>query len=300
MRNSQQNDTIMKRISLLGLFLLLAGTAFAWNPYSSILHLFQSISGHRSSSSSHIPQFILDTHHPWLKANEAWLSRYPNIGQELCFPDSSLWTAPVSTHTPPADLFTNLTVQRNVVGGVYRPSLYVGWSKAHDRLQEMATCKGALVAVRNLHVDLYVDENKYTIPSSRLTELFADVLAQMINLETLDWGISSSATREFEPAFVAKGLMLPSVKHLRPGAGSDYLVSRCPNLEVIEAGGYCRHRSWRYPYPSHEAHLLALIKASTGLKNFKEWHLSLWGDSWTTDIIKGKAPSGRRCSPLLS
>ncbi|KAG8162886.1 hypothetical protein KVR01_007364 [Diaporthe batatas] len=275
----------MKRISLLGLCLLLAVAASAWNPYPATRHFFQRVLSHKNPSSSQIPQFILDTNHPWLRANEAWLSRYPNISQELCSPDSILWTTPLSTHAPPADLFTNLSIKRNVIGGIYRPSLYVGWSHAYHRLQEMAACKVALMSVRNLHVDLYVDDDKYTIPSPALTELFADDLAQMTNLETLDWGISSEATREFEPAFVAKGLMLPSVKHLLPGAGSDYLVSRCPNLEVIEAGGYYRHRSWHYPSPSRKVHLVALITASTGLEHLKQWHLSMLWDDWTTDMV---------------
>jgi hypothetical protein len=280
----------MKRISLCaGFLLLLMGVSSAWSPYPTTLRLFQNIFGAR------IPQFILDTKHPWLARNKAWLSRYPNVAEELCSPGSSLWTTPGSTgHVLPADLLTNISIDSNKgLDGVSRGR--VAWSKVRDRLREISACKASLTAARNLHVDVFTDyygsspTEGDTMPPPGLPELFADVLAQMSNLERLDWGISSEATREFERAFVAKGLMLPSVKHLKPGAGSDYLVSRCPNVEVLDVGRHDPHWSWyNGPSSSRTTHLLELIKASTGLKNLHEWHLWTSSQGWSTDLMEGK------------
>lgn len=282
----------MNRFSLLlALHLLFTGIASAWSLYPLTSGGFQNVFRLRKPWSSQIPQFILDTNHPWLATNKAWLSRYPNVAEEICSRDSPLWTSPASPdHALPVDLFTNLLIDNNaaphgICGG------RLGWPNVHDRLREMAACDASLAGVRSLHVDVYVHDDKWshymetTLPPPGVPELFADVLSQMSNLERLDWGISNEATREFESAFVAKGLMLPSVKYLQPGAGSDYLVSRCPNLEVLEAGCYSHHWSWH----SGDADRLELIRASTGLESLKEWRLTTQWDGWTLGMLEGKA-----------
>lgn len=272
------------------LYLLFTGVASAWSLYSLTIGRYQSIFRLRKPWPSPIPQFILDTNHPWLATNKAWLYRYPKVAEAICSRDSPLWTSPDSPdHALPADLFTNLLIDNNAAPlVVYGDRL--GWSNAHDRLHEMAACEASLAGVRSLHVDVFVHDGEWsgymetTLPPPGLPELFADVLSKMSNLERLDWGISKEATREFESAFVAKNLKLPSVKYLKPGAGSDYLVSRCPNVEVIEAGCYCHHWSWH----SGSANRLELIKAATGLENLKEWRLATQWDGWTLGMLEGK------------
>lgn len=275
----------MKRFSFFfALHLLFTGIASGWSLYP--LTVFRL----RNPWSPRIPQFILDTNHPWLAANKAWLSRYPNVAEEICSRDSPLWVSPASPeHALPADLFTNLRIDNNAWSSDSR----LGWRNVRDRLQEMAACEASLAGVRSLHVDVYVHDNEWsgyketTLPPPGVPESFADVLSQMSNLERLDWGISYEATREFEPAFVAKDLILPSVKYLRPGAGSDYLVSRCPNVEVLEAGSYSHHWSWS----SGDADRLELIKAATGLENLREWRLATQWKGWTLGMIEGKVTS---------
>lgn len=147
--------------------------------------------------------------------------------------------------------------------------------------------------VQHLHVDIYVHDKLFfsdmdgepTLPPPDLPGLFTDVLAQMSNLERLDWGMSIEATRKFEPAFVEKEIMLPSVKYLQPGAGSDYLVSRCPNVEVLEAGDYFHHWSWNQGHN----HRSELIKATTGLANLKDLRLSRGWEGWTLGALEGEA-----------
>lgn len=282
----------MKCISLYFAFhLLFTGIASAWSLYQLTKQVIQHILPIQKPPSSQIPQFVLDTRHPWLTANKAWLSRYPNVSEALCSRDSPLWTSPASPdHALPADFFNHLRVNGNGIqkdGWQERPT----WSNVRHRLREMASCEAALADVRHLHVDIYVHDNPLfsdggpTLPPPELPGLFADVLAQMSNLERLDWGMSIQATREFEPAFVEKELMLPSVRYLQPGAGSDYLVSRCPNVEVLEAGDSFQHWSWNHGYN----HRSELIKATTGLENLKELRLSKGWRGWTLGVLEGEA-----------
>lgn len=284
----------MKCISLyLAFHLLFTGMASAWSPYSLTKDFLQRIFSIQPSSQ--IPQFVLDTRHPWLETNKAWLSRYPNVSEALCSRDSPLWTSPASPeHALPADLFNCLKVTGNGIpkdglGWQERPS----WSNVRHRLREMASCEAALADVQHLHVDIYVHDKlvfsdidgEPTLPPPDLPGLFTDVLAQMSNLERLDWGMSIEATREFEPVFVEKEIMLPSVKYLQLGAGSDYLVSRCPNVEVLEAGDYFHHWSWNQGHN----HRSELIKATTGLQNLKELRLSKGWRGWTLGALEGEA-----------
>ncbi|KAL1849913.1 hypothetical protein Daus18300_013108 [Diaporthe australafricana] len=274
----------MKLVPLfLPLQLLFAVVSSAWSLYSVTS---QSLLSFGNPWSSRIPQFILDTKHPWLSANKAWLSRYPNVTKAICSRDSPLWTSPATPdHALPADLFTHLLIDNN-----HASNERLGWSNVRDRLREIVDCEAALEDVRHFHVDVYTSSSEYfmfkepTLPPSALPKLFANVLARMSRLERLDWGIDSKATRVFEPAFMAKGLMLPSVKYLRPGAGSDYLVSRCPNVEVLEAGDYSHHWSWS---TGNSSHRLELIKASTGLKNLRDWRLAAGWEGWTLQMLEG-------------
>lgn len=243
-----------------------------------------------------IPQFILDTNHPWLAKNEAWLSRYPRVKDALCSNDSRLWTHPSrADYALPTDLFTNLRIENVKIDSRF------GWTNAVDRLYEMMDCKAALDGVRHLDVDIYNHQfanvpscREPTFPPPELPPLFADVLTKMSGLERLDWGISGKSTRDFERSFVEKNLTLPSVKHLQPGAWSDYLISRCPNLEILVAGSDY-HWSW-----NHYEHipgcvddpLLELIKASTG-SNLQDLRLSTGWYDWNLEMLEGKWPANR-------
>lgn len=283
----------MKRVSLyLGLHLFFTCIASAWNPFPLTSCLLQSVFSTEEPQSSQIPQLVLDTKHPWITTNKAWLSRYPDVAEAICSRDSPLWTSPTSPdRAPPADLFNHLRINSNGIqpGRCHEQP---EWSNVHHRLRELASCKAALADVQHLDVDIYVHDNMFpdkggpTLPPAGLPELFADVLAQMSNLERLDWGMSVLAMRKFEPAFVEKGLMLPSVRYLQPGAGGDYLVSRCPNVEVLDAG----HEFWKHwTWEGGRNHHSELIKASTGLEKLKEWRISTRLNSWTLDMLKGEA-----------
>ncbi|CAN8106292.1 unnamed protein product [Discula destructiva] len=287
------------RINALFLFfsLLLATTyAAAWSPSAILQSVLNKLP---NTPADGIPQFILDTKHPWLATHKAWLARYPNVRDAICTRNSSLWTRPVTpAHALPEDLFAILTIDNNNnnnnnSNGVDRPC---GWTNAAARLHEMHGCAAALDGARHLHIDVYVSDANYhffsrsdpVYPPPDLSALAVDVLAKMDKLERLDWGISGEATRKFEPAFVEKNLTLPSVRHLQPGAWSDYLVSRCPNLEILEAGSYVHHWSWNERVSRLDDIMdprLELIKATTGLP-LREIRLSAGWVGWSLEMLE--------------
>lgn len=265
-------------------FLPLLAATYAWSPLTLLQRVLEP-------SPSPIPQFVLDTNHAWLASNKAWLSRYPDVHDAICARSSSLWTHPnTPAHALPEDLFGNLTIN-NSKCGVDR----LGWTNFAARLREMRGCAAALDGVRYLDINVYTHdglsfpwlEREPTQPPGDLPALAADVLAKMAKLERLDWGLSGAATRAFETAFVEKDLTLPSVRYLRPGAGSDYLVSRCPNLEILEAGSYAHHWSWNQRVPGVGDPLLEVIKAATGT-SLREARLDAGWDGWSLDKLESR------------
>lgn len=264
-----------------------------------------------------IPQFLLDAAHPWLIANKAWLlAHYPDAGHGLCQLDSPFWklsddhTHPSPPTPPPADLFADLVIENvNLSDGGGGSRL--GWTNAADRLREMRACPAALAGVRHLHVYVYVRDTAYTAmscveptqPPAGLPELMADVLADMPGLTQLDWAISSSSSssrwgggvavqqRAFEGAFVERGLMLPSVRELRPGPWSDFLVSRCPGLEVLTAGAWEDHGHWLDGGSRGEDARMALVRAATGLP-LRELRLGIGAPGWRVAMVQGRFEGG--------
>lgn len=244
----------MKPISLFLAFLSLAGLSTANQPP----HFVQSI---LQSRQSNVPQFILDADHPWLASNSEWLSSYPDVKKAICTKDSALWTSPTTpSHAIPDDLFHRLTV------GKFSGESRLGWANAADRLREMQNCTAALEDVNYLDVRIHVHDSPWykikeeTLPPPELPGLFVDTLSRMHNLTRLDWDIKTEAALAFEPAFVERNLTFPNVKHLQPGAHSDYLISRCPNLETLVGGFWSGYLVGRREKPE-----IDLVRAATGL-----------------------------------
>ena len=228
---------------------------------------------------SSIPQFVLDTEHPWLEKNKTWLNRYPYVASALCSKDSDLWAKPDDPErTLPSDLFSTINIDNNRYG-VDR----FGWKNAAERLEELKRCPAALQDVKTLHIYVYVHDSKYdqltesTLPPASLPALFAEVISSMTNLETLHWGISPESTHVFEAAFAEADVQLPTVKHLLPAINSEWLVSRCPDLESIQAGGFFHHGSWSVGDQKQCDGLAALIGAAKGSPIKK---LSLFARNW--------------------
>lgn len=255
----------------------------------SILHIGRA---------SPIPQFILDTNHPWLEENKAWLSNYPDVEKAICSKESFLWRDGAHGHTLPEDLFSKLNIDNNKAG-ISRK----GWKNAAERLQELKACPAALEDAKELHVDIYVHDSQHsdilmgesTMPPSSVPRLFTDVLAHMLQLTKLKFGVSGRATPAFHEAFAAANVTLPSLRYLVPGAYSEWLIRMCPNLETVQAGDYFDHWSWN-TYDAklkqkYEA-LPALVEATKGLP-IKELKLRNGLDGWTLDLLESTSASLR-------
>jgi hypothetical protein len=268
-------------------FLLILSCAAGLADAIRLPSVIQNVLGIGRPKTSAIPQFILDTEHPWLKDNKRWLSRYPGVRNAICDKSSPLWQNPATdAHILPQDLFHELGINNNKAG-ISR----LGWKNLAERSQEMNNCPAALQDVRHLRLDIYAHDSKWSdyaedsIPPPEVPQLFAEVLSSMTGLERLDFGVSGKASASFERAFTKANITLPSVTDILPGAYSDWLLPRCPNAEVVVAGGYFDHWSWAEYEPElnaikdkHEA----LIDATRGLPLRK---LDMkWG--WSTELLE--------------
>jgi hypothetical protein len=245
---------------------------------------------------STIPQFIIDTRHPWILANQRMLERLPDVTAFLCSsPDSdSSESTKIETETEleiPPDLLENLNINNNRAG-ISRP----GWANALERLGEMKRCQRALHQVMSLNVDVYVHDSKYSDwnlkmlepsqPPEQLLTLFGDILESMTKLETLKWNIGKEYTHLFEEAFKLRNLTLPSIKHLEPGPSSHYLVGMCPNLERLENGG---DFLWYHGYmPDNRDWKLMLVQAAASTPKLNRFAMVGGHSGWTPSLLSGR------------
>lgn len=247
---------------------------------------------------STVPQFILDTRHPWILANQRKLEGLPDARAFLCsdIPSESSGSAGIETKIygggleVPRDLFDSLEINNNR-GGISRP----GWPNALERLGEMKKCQQALKQVKTLEVDIFVHSILYSDnymkilepsePPEQLLARFGDVLESMRNLETLKWMIRKEDTHLFEEAFRSRNLTLPSVKHLEPGPSSHYLVSMCPNLEILKNGG---RYEWYHGYmPDKRDWGLMLIQAAALTPKLSSFSMVGGHKGWTPSLVSG-------------
>ncbi|KAH7309996.1 hypothetical protein BKA65DRAFT_519262 [Rhexocercosporidium sp. MPI-PUGE-AT-0058] len=246
---------------------------------------------------STIPQFILDTQHPWILSNQRKLESLPNAEAFLCFDRNfdiqgkQVEGTEAELDIPP-DLFENLTIDNNP-GTFSRP----GWPNALERLTEINRCPLALARVKALHVNIFVHHGEYADlwlkalepnqPSEQLLALFGDVLESMTGLNSIKGSIRTEDAHFFEESFKARNLTLPTVTNLETGALSRYLVGMCPNLERLETGsgydwnGYSRDEpDWRVLFIQSAALVPGLRRfAMSG--SYKGWDPEL-----ATEIVK--------------
>ncbi|KAI8959811.1 hypothetical protein F5Y11DRAFT_350109 [Daldinia sp. FL1419] len=233
---------------------------------------------------SRIPTFILDTDHQWISENRDWLESYPDVANALCDKSSPLWTDPSPGREIPADLFGLINIDNNKAS-VSR----LGWDNAVARLTELRNCSAVLEDVKYLHVYIYVHDGQYSDPLSeselppKLPGLFADVLASMPHLERLDWGIGKEYSGVFGEEFTRRNLTLPSVRHLVPSPQSHYLLSICPNLEILEAGSFFHHGDWNSPRYKGRDSWLELVRAASTVSTLKELSLA---NRWSLDSLE--------------
>ncbi|PQE18690.1 hypothetical protein CJF30_00009687 [Rutstroemia sp. NJR-2017a BBW] len=218
---------------------------------------------------STIPQFILDTQHPWIVTNQRRLEQLPNSGVFLCSlpnmaPKESNEKEALEAFEIPPDLFHDLRIGTG------------GWPDTFHRLEEINICQRALKEVRTLVVSIYIYRGSYadlqmkilepSQPPEQLLTLFGDVLESMTNLETLKWNVPKEDTHFFEESFKLRKLYLPSVEHLEPGPSCQYL--------------------WNHGYmPDNRNWGLMLVQAAASVPKLKRFAMEGGHDGWTPELV---------------
>ncbi|KAI3549406.1 hypothetical protein CSPX01_02514, partial [Colletotrichum filicis] len=190
--------------------------ASAWELTSFQVPLIISSWLGSSNATPRVPQFLLDTGHPWLTTHARELSSLPDATSFICTLSSddahSQYGGKVAIKDEsaklrerlevPANLFHRLEI-RNVRAGVSR----YGWKNARDRLNEMKTCPRALAEARELTVDVYVHTGmgwqtlgdtwdtltaESRLPPKSLPALFSEVMGKMKNLSKVEWMVRAA------------------------------------------------------------------------------------------------------------
>ncbi|KAI1267460.1 hypothetical protein F5Y18DRAFT_377821 [Xylariaceae sp. FL1019] len=239
---------------------------------------------------SRVPQFILDAQHPWIIENKRTLERLSDARGFLCSaPNNSSIGGGLEL---PQDLFHYLEIDNNR-HDIDRP----GWPNALDRSLEIKDCPAALEQVRIFKIYIYVCDGKWqplwkkalepSEPPQQLLDAFGDVLSNMTSLETLTWIIRASDVHYFEEAFQDRGLVLPSVARLEPGAMSHFLVSLCPNLRTLETDSTWRYHE--YPYGLEQRPQELLLQAAGTASRLTRFAMNAQHLGWTQELVTALA-----------
>ncbi|KAK5626987.1 hypothetical protein RRF57_002702 [Xylaria bambusicola] len=276
----------MKPILILMLFPIfsLAWQVKVWQLRENVQSFFSN-----PYKKSRVPQFMLDSKHPWILENQKKLEKLSDAESYLCF-SSQEHTIDVNQKKSggeenelgiPPDLFDYLEID-NSRGGISRP----GWPNALLRAQEIQRCPAALSQVKTFKTGIYVYDSKYSDwdkrvlepprPPRELLDLFGDVLGNM-SLETLKWDIPGQYAHYFGEHFVNRGLTLPSAKTLEISSINHFLVPMCSNITEL----VCRRRWGDYINKGDEDPELLLIKASMFAPN-----ITRLGMEWEFDESK--------------
>lgn len=183
---------------------------------------------------SRVPRFLIDSGHPWIKANRASLERI-DARSALLVADSPLRSR---IEPIPTDLFKSLCISNDRS----RCLGTLGWQYAQMILKELLSCQAALDRCESLKVDIYRHGGgrgalwEPATPPQALMDLFVEVLSKMSNLETLVWIEPSDDIRiatSWREGFHHHDLELPTVKALSIGFNMEFLIPISPNLRSI-------------------------------------------------------------------
>lgn len=266
---------------------------------------------------SSIPQFLLDTEHPWIIKHHSVLERLPDCESFLYSPPGTKYRTPASQlqhhdasarpappddeldlHLEvPADLFTTL-----IIDNCYSYTRRAGWPNARSRLLELQRCPAAALArVCSLDVRVWVHRGVHADSEDlqaeewqdlegpagdELLDLFASVLTDMTGLERLRWAMLPEFAQRIREGLVGgRGLWLPSVSRLEVAAFCEYMVDVCPNVEVLECEGtmtMTREKDSRYAE--------MLVEAAAKLPKVKEFSVKALAHL-TPSLVSGMSDS---------
>ncbi|KAH7149004.1 hypothetical protein B0J13DRAFT_674240 [Dactylonectria estremocensis] len=231
-----------------------------------------------SNDENQIPQFILDTGHPWIRENLRALQGI-DAKQALCNLDSSL-RAPLEPI--PIDLFKNVTISDKERGFFNTPP---DWSHSVEILEDILNCPLGLQSCEYLQVDFYQRRRRPgrtadpDTPPKELAHLVAKPLKSMPNLERLEWirpSEGQEVKRVFEETFVEDNVQLPTIRSLSLGPNMHFLVRFCPTLESLTTSG---GRVWHF-VPVEMEH--NFVRAAVGALNLKDFGMRA---SWSKRLL---------------
>lgn len=257
--------------------LVFASPGSAWDLPQTVLDYVTGV--------SRIPQFIRNTHHPWLEENKLWLGRLKDTKQALCSLDSELRPGNGGSHIYPPDLYKKLNTNND--GG--NNNNQGAWRNVDARLKEILDCPAALHDVETFDVNIYVADGRYGStyerpdPPKSIPGLFIDTMKSMPNLNRLNWQTWSVDSDNFRLAFQQANLTLSSVRHLRLSQYTHWLTEMCPDIETLESGGGPTSTYWRWS--SKEDARLLLIYSARHAMNLT--HFGLEGE-WELAHVHGK------------
>lgn len=220
-----------------------------------------NMDGTQLPPNSSIPQFLLDTEHPWLIKHQSLLERLPDVESFLHSAPGTKYRTPASQREldpdlhhleVPADLFSSLHISNDS-----GPAPRAGWPSTRHCLLELQRCPAAALArVRSLEVRVWVHSGAWASredleaeewqdlegpAGDELLDLVASALAAMTGLERLRWELLPEYARRFREGLVSgRGLLLPSVSRLEVAPFCEYMVDACPNIEVLKGEGLMR------------------------------------------------------------
>lgn len=244
-------------ICLTGLSVL---DTYAWQVPSLLRqYSLQKLNPFLTKNTNGLPQFLLESHKPFLQEIPPWLTSTSLSKDDVCSMDNDALVArnlPVSQ----ADLFKHIEINSN--RGDLSKDL-PPWAKAEAILKDIISCPAALQHAQSVNIDLYVsvDEPK----PLGLQDLFFQALSSMPQLQKLTWNTHGVGDELFRTAFEDAGSHLSKIKHLGTYLTSHWLIAVCPNIETLHQLG----TPW--PETSHFVNATKFAKSLDHLQMSSLW-----------------------------
>ncbi|KAL8870383.1 MAG: hypothetical protein Q9174_003561 [Haloplaca sp. 1 TL-2023] len=165
----------------------------------------------------------------------------------------------------------------------------VNWNNALTKLDTVSTCEAVKVYTKNFFMDIYTgpspEEGRKRIPNwrgprppQRMPDVLSQSLAQMTNLQKLTLFIPEHHTKGFQRSFGTSTVIFPNIQTLVLGPHLEWIVAKCPNVEVISTCDY-RWLHWNADGKNKDRHHMDLIKAAARAKRLRHFEMH---DEWSS------------------
>ena len=131
----------------------------------------------------------------------------------------------------------------------------VNWNNALAKLDTISTCEAVKVHAKSFLMDIYTgptpEESLKRIwnyrepePPQRMTDVLFQNLSKMMNLHKLTLLIPGHHTKVFQRSFETSKINFTNIRTLVLGPHLDWMIAKCPNVEVISTSDYRWMRSY--------------------------------------------------------